>query len=301
MHRYRDAIVYGKGYGPYERTMVGAYVLFPYKNEEIYRSHHFYQSIEKVNIGGLPFLPSATSLVEEMLEDLIADSPESAFQRVVLPRGLESKLAKVDWQNRDVLVVAVRDQDELDRVLEYKEYLVSDSYVNSQVHLRSVALYLSRKEFQGLSGIHYLGNIKYLAPLENQEKGPSLGKGSGKTVLVKVDEWRKLGKPIKPKEIGFDSFLTNLFLVEHAKEVPELFVRSVEEFRLYQELSRAVDDWIIAQDDSDIRFQHGELVLFIEEDSILVLQSGRLIRKYAVKEFMSRPNRIIKEVNGLGQ
>ncbi|MCR5421975.1 MAG: restriction endonuclease-like protein, partial [Lachnospiraceae bacterium] len=58
MHRYRDAIVYASGADPYERTMFGAYVLFPYNNEKEYRSHKFYQSIGKVNIGGLPFLPS---------------------------------------------------------------------------------------------------------------------------------------------------------------------------------------------------------------------------------------------------
>ena len=45
MHRYRDAIVYSSDYGLYERSMVGAYVLFPYKHEEEYRSHHSFKSI----------------------------------------------------------------------------------------------------------------------------------------------------------------------------------------------------------------------------------------------------------------
>ena len=58
--RYRDAIVYQNGVSPYERTMFSAYVLFPYHNEEEFRHHRFYKSIDQVNIGGLPFLPSAT-------------------------------------------------------------------------------------------------------------------------------------------------------------------------------------------------------------------------------------------------
>lgn len=37
MHRYRDAIVYRNGASPFERTMFGAYVLFPYNNEKEYR------------------------------------------------------------------------------------------------------------------------------------------------------------------------------------------------------------------------------------------------------------------------
>lgn len=93
MHRYRDAIVYHNGADPYERTMFGAYVLFPYANKEEYRNHKFFESIEKVNIGGLPFLPSETSMVQDMLDALIADSPDSAFERATLPRGIEDKLA----------------------------------------------------------------------------------------------------------------------------------------------------------------------------------------------------------------
>ena len=94
MHRYRDAIVYKKGASPFERTIFGAYVLFPYSNEEEYRNHHFYQSIDKVNIGGLPFLPSATELVMDMLNQLISDSADSAFERTTLPRGSEARLLR---------------------------------------------------------------------------------------------------------------------------------------------------------------------------------------------------------------
>lgn len=111
MHWYRDAIVYRNGASPFERTMFGAYVLFPYSNEKEYRNHRFYESIDKVNIGGLPFLPSATEMVTDMLAQLIADSPDSAFERTTLPRGIEAKLAKVDWTIRDVLVGSLRNRE----------------------------------------------------------------------------------------------------------------------------------------------------------------------------------------------
>lgn len=61
-----------------------------------------------VNVGGLPFLPNATKMVRDFLEELITDSPESAFERATLPRGIEEKLAKVDWSHRDVLIVRCR-------------------------------------------------------------------------------------------------------------------------------------------------------------------------------------------------
>lgn len=70
MHRYRDSLV-SMSNGPYERTAFGAYVLFPWSNEQSYEDHHFYKSIDQVNIGGLPFLPNATDMVERFLECLI--------------------------------------------------------------------------------------------------------------------------------------------------------------------------------------------------------------------------------------
>lgn len=71
MHRYRDAIP----------GIRGAVVLFPYKDEETYTTHNFYESIDKetdggkakVNIGGLPFLPGVTTLVKEHLEKLLEE------------------------------------------------------------------------------------------------------------------------------------------------------------------------------------------------------------------------------------
>ena len=55
-------------------------------------------------------MPSATEMVTDMLDQLIADSPDSAFERTTSPRGIESKLAKVDWTTRDVLVGSLRNR-----------------------------------------------------------------------------------------------------------------------------------------------------------------------------------------------
>ena len=112
MHRYRDSIVYENPESrfTFEKTMFGAYILFPYADEEEYKNHRFYRSIESVNIGGLPFLPSATSLVTDLLEQLVSDSPDSAFERASLPAGIEERLKTVDWDKRDVLIGFVPDE-----------------------------------------------------------------------------------------------------------------------------------------------------------------------------------------------
>lgn len=75
MHRYRDAIAIPHPMKPteYKQGVVsGAVVLFPYSNENLYRDHKFYKSISQVEIGGLPFLPGATSLMNEKLSAMLA-------------------------------------------------------------------------------------------------------------------------------------------------------------------------------------------------------------------------------------
>lgn len=75
MHRYRDAIVlpHPAGKGLYKNGIVrGAVVLFPFSDETTYRRHKFYASLSSVDIGGLPFLPQTTSLVEEKLRSVLA-------------------------------------------------------------------------------------------------------------------------------------------------------------------------------------------------------------------------------------
>lgn len=73
MHRYRDAIVLPSRTGvKFIRGVVqGAVVLFPYSDERNYQNQRFYQSIDQVQIGGLPFLPSATQLAESKIRELL--------------------------------------------------------------------------------------------------------------------------------------------------------------------------------------------------------------------------------------
>ena len=73
MHRYRDAIVIPlpEASETYRRIVRGAVVLFPHPDDKAYRSHRFFQSVGKVRVGGLPFLPKNTTLVREELARLL--------------------------------------------------------------------------------------------------------------------------------------------------------------------------------------------------------------------------------------
>ncbi|MER2191665.1 MAG: nuclease domain-containing protein [Solibacillus sp.] len=91
MHRYRDAIVAKTGQS-YEREMFGAYVLFPGKNDAVYEQHPLYKSISEVNIGGLPFLPNETKLVEQIIDNLLYKNADELQREGILPKGTLSYL-----------------------------------------------------------------------------------------------------------------------------------------------------------------------------------------------------------------
>ena len=295
MHRYRDAIVYQSGASPYERTMFGAYVLFPYSNEEEYRHHRFYESISKVNIGGLPFLPSAINLVSQMLDELISDSPESAFERATLPRGIEEKLQKVDWKTRDVLIGDLRSTKQLEVCREHRFYHIPVSQVKDEnLPIRYIALYQSNRLFGAESGIRYYGEVTSCTRKMRKDIQFIPKESDEWYYYLEVKEWKKLSKPIAIKERGMGRQFTNMFLLEHSAEAPELSIRSEAEYRLFSEMKRALNNTEINDDGSDIGFVFGDATIVFEEGKIHVYRNRKVIDEHAIQEFNRTPNAVFR-------
>ncbi|MFW2502926.1 hypothetical protein ACN078_17525 [Clostridium diolis] len=78
----------------------GAFVLFPYDNEEEFKNHKFYRSIEEVNIGAIPFLPSTTNLMEDFLDEIIDESSYSSYERAIEPIGKDDYLKDEYFKQR---------------------------------------------------------------------------------------------------------------------------------------------------------------------------------------------------------
>lgn len=294
MHRYRDAIVYQNGVDPYERTMFGAYVLFPYGNEDEYRNHKFFKSIDKVNIGGLPFLPSATTMVQEMLDALITDSPDSAFERTTLPRGIEDKLAKIDWNQRDVLVGALRNKVQLEACLNHKFYHIPASKIkDSDLPIHYVAIYQSINIFGREAGIRYYGEVTKTSNVKRQDIKQIPKNSDEEYYLFEIKKWNELNVPLTAKEVRDFPFYTNMFLLQHCPDVPDLHISSEEEYRLYTELRRMANDASINESDSEAGFKYNDRVVTMENGNIFVTKNGKVIDKISVDTFMRKPRESI--------
>lgn len=297
MHRYRDAIVYQNGASPFERSMFGAYVLFPYSNEQEYKSHRFFESIRKVNIGGLPFLPSAVNLVSDMLDELISDSPESAFERATLPIGIEKKLAKVDWRVRDVLLGTLKDKGQLNICLKNNFYHIPARRLSeSSFPIHYVAIYQSRNLFGTEAGVKYYGEVTKCIPVKRSEIKEIPKDSEELYYRFEIKKWERLEKPIAQKEMRFVHMFTNLFLLKHSAEVPELFIRSEAEYRLYYELKRTLNNTSINDEGIEHGFMYNDALIVFEDGKINIYRNGKICGTYSVSDFIRSPNAVFHSI-----
>ena len=294
MHRYRDSIVYESKTPSrfmFEKTMFGAYVLFPYNNEDEYSRHRFYRSIETVNIGGLPFLPGATRMVEDFIAELITDSRESAFERSSLPRGIEERLEKYDWSVRDVMVGTVRSKEQLDFNMDKKGYYVPAKYItDDDLPIRYIALH--EENLGGESGIKVVGEVLTAQKLKRGKIPVSMSRNNADETYYyfTVRSWQSLDKTIAIKDSskGKPRF-TNKLLLDTCTQSYQLFeITTEEEYRLMQELNNAFGEGVVG----------GEKVFKINDKfSITTLNgkftimniAGQIIDEVPMENFQKRP------------
>ncbi|MCG1023459.1 restriction endonuclease-like protein [Sutcliffiella horikoshii] len=280
MHRYRDSIV-SEHNGPYERTAFGAYVLFPWNEEQVYQDHHFYKSIGKVNIGALPFLPNTTDLVERFIENLIDKSPEDIQKEGILPRGSLQK-----WQEsveEKVLVGVVSSEEQYARAIKSAKYSLAASVLRKGwQEARYVALYLT-KEVGMENGFVCYGKVSDVEL-------------SGDTVTFSVEHWSRLKNIIVPVGYGFAHYmLTTLRSLENSTELPELFMKSEEEKVVWQMLRRVSDQIHIELDDQ--RMDQAERVAkytikdatvnFDRESEVVEILKAGMVQAVTFEEFKS--------------
>ena len=261
MHRYRDAIV-ATNDEPYERTAFGAYVLFPWNDEESNQEHHFYKSINKVNVGGLPFLPNATTLVEGLVERLIEKNPEELQKEGILPIGtLEEWRSSLEEK---VLVGLVADRSNYVRFIQNRFYWLPERVLRKGwQEARYVALYM-KQGVAGENGVALYGRICDV-------------RWEGRRARFEVEHWIPLPRLIKPVRYGIATYLmTTLNQLKEAEELPELFMKSKEEMALWRTLRR-VSDRIQLELDAENVDEATRVKEYRIRDISIAIEGGQLV------------------------
>ncbi|MDA1846755.1 DUF2357 domain-containing protein [Bacillus cereus] len=295
MHRYRDALVVEQE-GPFERTAYGAYVLFPWNQEEEYENHPFYKSIEKVNIGGFPFLPNATRLVEQFLDHLIEKSPEEIIKEGILPRG-----TKEEWHSsleEKVLVGSVKTE------AEYETYRKNGLYQISVTQLKPgwqeakyIALYAPKKWHGEKGGIQYVAKIKHIQMQQNDEY-----------VHFELEPWKKLDHLIRPVGYGIQTYtITTMSLLKEVQELPELFMKSKEERTLWKTLRRFTKQVKIELDHNNLDEASSVKSYYVEdvqvwvdyENGVVMVGRDGRVKEVPLELVVGRGSVLFREVLGV--
>jgi uncharacterized protein len=289
MHRYRDSLVVMNN-GPYERTAFGAYVLFPWGEEESYREHSLYKSINQVNIGGLPFLPQATDLVEQFVERLIEKSPEEIQQEGILPKG-----SKEEWESslvEKVLVGTVSNQDAYINFIQNSYFQMQESKLKKGwQEAKYVALYTTA-EVHKQNGIAEYGKIDRI----------SLEDGY---VIFHIQGWKQTNRLIKPVKYGIATYmLTTLTQLEESNELPELYLKNKQETTLWKMLRRVSDKINIKLNDQSLdkasaveTFSFDNIEIYLNrENNTVFIKNNEVEQIISYDSLLKQPSVVFKEV-----
>lgn len=296
MHRYRDAIVAKDGDFS-EKLMFGAYVLFPYPNDEDeYRTHQFYKSIESVNIGGVPFLPGKTKIAEELLTKLVGESDASVFERTILPKGIEDRLEKVDWSEENVLVGSLSSKEQWNDCFSKNYYYIPAESLNAEYHqVQYIAIYQSKKLFGEDAGILYYGEVVETSTVARKAINDLGGRThpEAKCYRFAIKKWLRLSKKIEfEKEWVYRPRYSNSFLLQNSKSTFELFnIRSEADYRLVYELRRIQENLQVQDNPNELFVKISDTISVFNDDSFIrVYDSRKEVLRKATFEFTKSPS-----------
>lgn len=304
MHRYRDAIVSTGKSNEYRRIIVGAYVLFPYHNEEEFSHHVFYKSIAKVNVGAFPFLPGHEELLSTFLEDLVEETPLSTFERNLLPAGSDEYQESMCFA-QNVLVGNVASENHLDLFLQDQLFFLPCRRV-SFLHrnLTYIALYLRKDIGRKAYGVVYYALIQRVDRIKREAIPLPCYHGNDGYYLFHVSKWQELKPPILPEGYGVcgTHLYTNEMLLLKASALPELSIKTVEEWRIWLELRRIKEELKVKVSQRDLdnstsvsHYLLGDIRVEVRGDEIIVSYGESAIRK-TYGEFISNLRGVMKEL-----
>ncbi|WP_294353774.1 DUF2357 domain-containing protein [uncultured Clostridium sp.] len=296
MHRYRDAIVC-RDKNRYKHTIFGAFVLFPYDDEEKFKDHPFYKSIDEVNIGAFPFLPSTTSLMEEFLDELILESSYSGYERHIAHTGEEDYLKDEYFNNREVLVGTLKNKEQFEICMNYNFYHIPKGQINLSKHnVKFIALAQSKKVFEKEAGILWYGKVKSVEPVKRSDIKEIPKNSDDIYYRFEIEKWIKLPRKIEVKGYQVRRFLyTSIYLLKNAENISEICIKSKEEFRLWKELKRYNKDIKTQGKDNVVSFILEDITFIIDDENIMAVKDG-MVKTESKEKFEKTPIKILKNL-----
>lgn len=299
LHRYRDAIVSSLGEKRYEQVVFGGVILFPGGQEQAYTTHDFYQSIAKVNIGGLPFLPAHTQLVETFLEDLVEGTGHSQYSHLPLTIGTKDYLEDLNIATKNVLIAPVKSAHQLSASLENRLYHMPQSalkVLNKQIE--TIVLY-EPKGKEGLlpdGGIRYEGKVKSAKAVPRKELRnlfPMTKDNEEEIYIVyEVSKWKERKHILRSTRYSpvRKPRYSNTTLLTYAQTLPELYIKDELEFNLILQLRRTLDQLTTGIDEHEkLEMTIGNVKIKVNDALKIIVTTSDETRVFEKELFERRP------------
>ncbi len=162
--------------------------------------------------------------------------------------------------------------------------------VKENLLIHYVAMFQRPRIFSNQAGIYFYGEVLRTTLVRRKSiREVPMTHGNPEELYYRfmIREWLPLKKPILPKESGFVREFTNIFLLENTEFVPELLLRSEEQYCFYIELKRRTGAALDNSEDSQ-SFELGKIKVIFGEGEINIYQDGQNVGKCTVQEFSRR-------------
>ena len=269
MHRYRDSIVSENKVNDYFKyETFGAYVMFPCSDEESFKEHRFYKSIDKVNIGALPMLPGSTSLMKRHICNIINESYVEAVNNNPIFDEAEDYYR---FKNQNVMIVNSKDINHFNAYKQHKFYHIPKKTLSKvKLGIEYLAFYQPKSKFEENSGVYYFAKIKDTYEYERgscSELNCDIKKEKDLYIRFELDKFEKVGH-ISSVEYGTVTVnYTTMYLLKNASTMHELYLKNRKEIEVYKVLKKVSES-------KGIKLRKENDGFIIGNDFVRVLDNG---------------------------
>ena len=276
LHRYRDAILHTEPTNSTYRGAIknlGGIILYPYPlSEKEFENNIYRKSIDQVNIGALPFLPSKSSLVNDLLNELINKRlPEEHFERFIEMDNSEYISKRNLWKEW-VTIGVVQKENQIERLQFISEKLIYHVPFVKNINSK---LYLSKKLLICKSGtteatLYDIKDWEILTDKELEIIGTNWNHRKEKYIAFYLENAKAITTPDKISPLNF-RYATNeglnLYLKNPTLDKGCFYLTSPDAARLYYELQKKKIEFKInwANKDNDssmLEFQIKEFKIY---------------------------------------
>ncbi|WP_459478031.1 hypothetical protein [Clostridium saccharoperbutylacetonicum] len=243
--------------------------------------------------------------MEEFWNGSIEESSYSSFERAIEPVGKDDYLKDEYFCTREVLVGALKSKEQLEVNLKYNFYHIPAKKINlAKNNIKYVALAQSQNLFGSDGGIVWYGKIKDIHLVKRNEIIELPKDSDSLYYRLEIDKWCRLERKIEIAKYQVRSFIyTTFYLLNNARSVTELCIKSKEEFRLFIELRRfhnkssiEVDREIEVQ--SEINAFNLDGVNIIVNDEGIMSIVDKTVIEVSKDDFIKKPIKSIKKLLG---